>query len=132
MNYRGAINITEAKEEFELIKPKVKLTLDNPASVKIQIKKIILAQKELRLLKKRLTATISDINSKAAQTNTKKPEYFFLFKLDNGLSRREIEAEKKKARQPYIQLKSEIENVILEGDKLKIMAREYCLEMESK
>jgi hypothetical protein len=42
-------------------------------------------------------------------------------------TRRAIELEKKAARQPYLELKDAIDNVILEGDRLKLMAEEYLL-----
>jgi hypothetical protein len=42
-------------------------------------------------------------------------------------TRRAIEREKKYTRQPYMELKDAIDRVILEGDRLKLMAEEYLI-----
>ena len=45
-------------EELQHIVSKLSLTLDNPKSVKLQIKQINLLQKQLRVIKKELSVTI--------------------------------------------------------------------------
>jgi hypothetical protein len=45
-------------EEIEKIAAKMRLTLDNPKSVKLQVKQISLAQKKLRAIKKEVNANI--------------------------------------------------------------------------
>ncbi|MGV2391046.1 MAG UNVERIFIED_CONTAM: hypothetical protein LVR29_31380 [Microcystis novacekii LVE1205-3] len=53
--------------EIQEIIAKITLTLDNPKSVKLQIKQINLAQKQLRAIKKKLTPKIRNINQQASQ-----------------------------------------------------------------
>jgi len=42
-------------------------------------------------------------------------------------TRRATEREMKLARQPYLEIKEAIDNLILEGDRLKLRAEEYLL-----
>jgi hypothetical protein len=121
--------------EIEQIANKIRLTLDNPKSVKLQMKQISLAQKQLRAVKKELSATIRMINQQATQAGADslvsvgldifgKHKWAGRFRSE---TRRAIEREKKDARQPYMNLKDWIDSLILEGDRLKLMAEEYLL-----
>ncbi|MEH2251206.1 hypothetical protein [Nostoc sp.] len=38
-----------------------------------------------------------------------------------------IELEKKFSRQPYLEIKEAIDNLILEGDRLKLLAEQYLI-----
>lgn len=49
-------------QEIQQIAAKITLRLDNPQSVKLQVKQINLAQKQLRAIKKEINAIIRDIN----------------------------------------------------------------------
>jgi ribosomal protein S13 len=122
-------------EEIQQIASKIALTLDNPKSVKLQVKQITLAQKQLRAIKKELNAVIRNVNQQATQSGA---DSIVSLGLDifgkhkwagrvRAETRRAIEREKKSARQPYLELKEAIDNVILEGDRLKLMAEEYLL-----
>jgi hypothetical protein len=121
--------------EIEHIAGKIRLTLDNPKSVKLQMKQISLAQKQLRAVKKELNATIRMINQQATQAGADSLvsvglDIFGKHKWAGRLrseTRRAIEREKKDARQPYMNLKDWIDSLILEGDYLKIKAEEYIL-----
>ena len=121
--------------EIEQIAEKICLTLDNPKSVKLQMKQISFAQKQLRAVKKELNATIRMINQQATQAGADSLvsvglDIFGKHKWAGRLrseTRRVIEREKKDARQPYMNLKDWIDNLILEGDRLKLMAEEYIL-----
>lgn len=88
-------------EDLRRITSKISLLLDNPESVKLQVKQIILVQKELRIFRKDLSATVSDINAGQPGANC----------------------------QPYLKLQeaSAIEQLILEGHRLKLLAVEYLL-----
>ncbi len=121
--------------EIQHIASKLSLTLDNPKSVKLQIKQINLLQKQLRAIKKELSASISGINQNAAQSSA---DSLFSVGLDvfgkhkwagrlRAETRRATEREKKLARQPYIEIRQAIDNLILEGDRLKLKAEEYLL-----
>lgn len=122
-------------EEIQQIASKISLTLDNPKSVKLQIKQITLAQKQLRAIKKELNAAIRNVNQQATQSGADSIvsvglDIFGKHKWAGRVraeTRRAIEREKKSARQPYLELKDAIDNVILEGDRLKLMAEEYLL-----
>jgi hypothetical protein len=119
--------------EIQQIASKIVLTLDNPQSVKLQVKQIVLAQKQLRAIKKEINLLITNINQQATQSGTDSVvsvglDVFGKHKWAGRLraeTRRAIEREKKSARQPYMQLKEAIDKVILEGDKLKLRAEEY-------
>jgi hypothetical protein len=114
---------------------KITMTLDNPKSVKLQIKQINLAQKQLRAIKKEINAEIRNINQQASQAYSDSIvsvglDIFGKHKLAGRVraeTRRSIEREKKDARQPYLEMKDFIDQVILEGDKLKLMAEDYLL-----
>lgn len=120
-------------EEIQQIASKITLRLDNPQSVKLQLKQIGLAQKQLRTIKKEINALIRNINQQATQSGTDSLvsvglDVFGKHKWAGRVraeTRRAIEREKKYARQPYMELKDTIDQVILEGDKLKLMAEEY-------
>lgn len=124
-----------ALSDIEKIASQINLTLDNPKSVKLQAKQISLAQKQLRMIKKELNAAIKTINYQAAQSDA---DSLVSVGLDlfgkrkwagtvRAETRRVIEREKKTARQPYIELKEWIDQLILEGDRLKLIAEEYLL-----
>jgi uncharacterized alpha-E superfamily protein len=121
--------------EIEQIAEKMRLTLDNPKSVKLQMKQISLAQKQLRAVKKELNAAIRMINQQATQAGADSLvsmglDIFGKHKWAGRLrskTRRAIEREKKDARQPYMNLKDWIDSLILEGEHLKIQAEEYLL-----
>jgi hypothetical protein len=62
-------------EEIQQIALDMSLRFEDPQSVKLQIKRITFAQKQLRAIKKELNATLRDINQ---QTSHLKPIVFFL------------------------------------------------------
>lgn len=125
-------------EEIQQIASKISLTLDTPESVKLQVKRITLAQKELKVIKKELSGTVRSINQRAAQASADS----FSSVVSNILGKRKlagsIRADKRKAiqrqkqtvRQPYLELEEAIEQLILEGDRLKLLAEEYLLDPE--
>lgn len=122
-------------EEIQQIAPKISLILDNPKSVKLQVKHITLVQKQLRAIKKELSATIRNINQEAAQSSNDSIvsaglDIFGKHKWAGRVraeTRRATERDKKAARQPYLELKEAIDNLILEGERLKLLAEEYLL-----
>lgn len=54
-------------QEIQTIANQLSLTLDNPKSIKLQIKQINLAQKQLRAIKKEINGLIRNINQDASQ-----------------------------------------------------------------
>lgn len=122
-------------QEIQTIANQLTLTLDNPKSVKLQIKQINLAQKQLRAIKKEINGIIKNINQNASQAY---PDSVISVGLDligknkwagrvRAETRRMIERDKKDKRQPYLELKDYVDSLILEGDKLKLQAEEYLL-----
>lgn len=122
-------------EEIQQIASQISLTFDNPKSVKLQVKQITLAQKQLREIKKELNAMIRLINK---QTSQSEADIIFSGGLDifgkrkwagsvRAATRRAMAQERQTAQQPYRELKDVIDNFILKGDRLKQMAQDYLL-----
>ncbi|GAB4174335.1 MAG: hypothetical protein Fur006_04160 [Coleofasciculaceae cyanobacterium] len=122
-------------KEIQQIALNMSLTFDGLQSVKFQVKQITLAQKQLRAIRKEVNATLRTINQQASQA---KADRIFSGGLDifgkrqwagkvRIATRRAIARERQAAQQPYLELKATIDNFILEGDRLKLMAEEYLL-----
>jgi hypothetical protein len=122
-------------EQIQQIANQITLTLDNPKSVKLQIKQINLAQKQLRAIKKEINGFIRNINQDASQAYSDSVISFSLDLLGKNKlagrvraeTRRMIERNKKDARQPYLEIKEQIDSLLLEGDKLKLKAEQYLI-----
>ena len=127
------MDINDTQFTINQLQNQLKLTLDNPSSVKLQIKEINLIQKQLRAIKKEVNLEIKQINQTASQSTPDSVisvglDLFGKRKLAGQLrqsTRRAIQAEKISLRQPYINLKDYIDMVILEGDKLKLQAEQF-------
>jgi hypothetical protein len=125
-------------QEIQTIANKLTLTLDSAQSVKLQVKQINLAQKQLRAIKKEVNAQVRQINQEASQAYSDSVvsvglDIFGKNKWAGRVraeTRRMIERNKKDARQPYMELKDYIDQLILEGDKLKLRAEQYLLSRE--
>lgn len=121
--------------DIQPIASQITLSLDNPKSVKLQVKQITLAQKQLRAIKKEINAAIRNINQQASQSHADSVisvglDIFGKHKLAGRIraeTRRAIERDKKDSRQPYLELKDFIDKLILEGDRLKLIAEEYLI-----
>ena len=122
-------------QRIQAVNSQITLILDNPKSVKLQVKQINLAQKQLRIIKKEINAFIRTINQNANQSH---PDSVISVGLDifgkrkwagtvRAETRRQLEREKIDARQPYLEIKDSIDRLILEGDRLKLIAEEYIL-----
>ena len=122
-------------QKIQEINSQITLLLDNPKSVKLQVKQINLAQKQLRIIKKEINAVIRTINQNANQSHA---DSVISVGLDifgkrkwagtvRSETRRQIEREKIDARQPYLEIKDSIDRLTLEGDRLKLIAEEYIL-----
>jgi hypothetical protein len=123
-------------QEIQEIGSRITLLLDNPRSVKLQVKQINLAQKQLRVIKKEINVVIRSINQNASQSHADSVisvglDLFGKRKLAGTVrseTRKQIEREKIDARQPYLDIKDSIDRLILEGDRLKLIAEEYILQ----
>ncbi|MGI0480426.1 hypothetical protein ACN4EE_06515 [Geminocystis sp. CENA526] len=127
------MDITDTQLTLNQLQNQLTLTLDNPSSVKLQIKQINLIQKQLKAIKKEVNLEIKQINQTASQST---PDSLISVGLDifgkrrlagqiRQTTRRAIQAEKINLRQPYLNLKDYIDMLILEGDKLKLKAEQF-------
>ncbi|WP_416668280.1 hypothetical protein [Egbenema bharatensis] len=130
------MTIPEILQQAQDLTSQLTLTLDHPKSVKLQLKQISLVQKQLRALKKELTAEIRAINQQASQTGA---DSFLSVGLDvfgkrkwagrvRAETRRSIERQKRSARQPYMEVKDLIDRLLLEGDRLKLEGEQYLID----
>lgn len=132
------MDIQEVFRQIGQIDKQLTLTLDNPKSVKLQVKQIGLAQKHLRALKKEVNTAIREINQQAAQTGADSVisvglDVFGKHKWAGRVraeTRRATEREKKAARQPYLEIKDLLDKLILKGDRIKLTAQEYLIGQE--
>ena len=110
---------TKAKDiqDIQEIGSRITLLLDNPRSVKLQVKQINLAQKQLRVIKKEINVIIRSINQNASQSHA---DSVISVGLDifgkrkwagtvRSETRKQIEREKIDARQPYLDIKDSID-----------------------
>lgn len=129
------MDITVTQLAINQLRNKLTLTLDNPSSVKLQVKQINLIQKQLKAIKKEVNLAVKQINQEASQST---PDSLISVGLDlfgkrklagqlRQSTRRAIQGEKISLRQPYLDLKDYIDLVILEGDKLKLKAEQYLV-----
>ncbi|WNZ26205.1 hypothetical protein HJG54_27560 [Leptolyngbya sp. NK1-12] len=129
------MTIPEILQQAQDLTSQLTLTLDNPKSVKLQLKQISLVQKQLRALKKELTAEIKAINQQATQTGA---DSILSVGLDvfgkrkwagrvRAETRRAIERQKRGERQPYMEVKDLIDQLLLEGDRLKLEGEQYLI-----
>ena len=127
------VSLTNIQLEINQLEQQLTLILDNPKSVKLQIKQINLIQKQLKAIKKEINLEIKQINQQASQAT---PDSIVSIGLDlfgkrkwagqlRQSTRRAIQAEKINLRQPYLDTKDCIDSVILEADKLKLKAEEF-------
>ncbi|NEU81240.1 hypothetical protein [Nostoc sp. UIC 10630] len=130
------MNLQQTQLRIYQLKQQMTLTFDNPKSVKLQIKNLNLIQKQLKAIKKEVNLAIKEINQQATQTT---PDSIISVGLDlfgkrkwagqlRQSTRRAIQSDKINARQPYIEVKDYIDQVILEGDKTKLKAEQYLAE----
>jgi hypothetical protein len=62
------MNLQQTQLQIEQLKQQMTLTLNNPKSVKLQVKNISLIQKQLQSIKKEMNLAIREINQQATQT----------------------------------------------------------------
>ena len=122
--------------QIKQVSAQLYLNLDNPQSVRQQLKRINQAQSKLRQLKK-------DVNIKLKELNQPENSFgldevaaiglhiFGEHRVANQVTRQGNKAERQekrqqqKAKRPYIRMKELIDNYIFEGDRLKTMANNY-------
>lgn len=115
------------------------LNLDDPQSVRQQLKRINQSQAQLRQLKQEVNAELKEINQPKNQFGLDEAAAIGLHlfgkhriarevrRQGNRAERRERRQENN-ARKPYIKMRDLINNYIFESDRLKIMAQNYLKE----
>ncbi len=129
------VDIQEVFRQISQIDKQLTLTLDNPKSVKLQVKQIGLTQKHLRGLKKEVNTAIREINQQASQSGADSLvsvglDVFGKYKLAGRVraeTRRATERQKKASRQPYLEVKDLLDKLILKGDQMKLLAEDYLM-----
>jgi len=112
------------------------LNLDNPQSVRQQLKRINQAQSKLRQFKQEVNAKLKELNQPESSFGLDEVaaiglHIFGEHRIANHVTRRGNQAERQqrrqiqKAKQPHIKMRDLIDNYIFEGDRLKTMANDY-------
>ena len=123
-------------QQIKQVSAQLHLNLDNPQSVRQQLKRINQAQLKLRQLKK-------EVNTKLKQMNQPENSFgldevaaiglhiFGEHRIARQVTRRGNQVERQqrrqlqRAKQPHIKMRELIDNYIFEGDRLKTMANNY-------
>lgn len=131
------MDLIEIQQNINKLENQLVLTLDNPSSVRLQVRQINLIQKQLRAIKKEVNLEVKKINQQASQSM---PDSIVSMGLDifgnrrlagrvRQATRQAIQTDKIIKREPLLQLKDYIDTIILEADKLKLKAQEYLVNM---
>lgn len=129
------MDLPELQRQILELRQEITLTLDNPQSVKLQVKQINLIIKKLKALKREVSLSIQQINQQATQSA---PDSLFSVGLDlfgkrklagqvRASTRKAIQSEKISLRQPYIETKDYIDRIVLEAEQLKLKAQKYLI-----
>ena len=129
-------------QQIKQVSAQIYLTLDNPQSVLQQLKRINQAQQKLREFKQ-------EINHKLKQMQPSQNDFgldeaaaiglhiFGKHRLARQVTRQGNKAERQqkkqqqKAKQPHLKMKELIDKYLFEGDRLKIMAKNYLQEHQA-
>lgn len=129
-------------QQIKQISARLYLHLDNPQSVRQQLQRISQAQTELRKLKR-------EVNDKLKQMKQLENSFgldevasiglhiFGKHRIARQVTRQGNQAERQqrkqqqKAKQPQIRMRELIDNYLFEGDRLKMMAKNYLQEHKS-
>ena len=122
-------------QQIKVTAAQIHLHLDNPESVKKQLKNINQARKQLQQMKREVVTQIQDINREANSFGLDEAASIGLHLLGQHRVARQINREgnrlEKKQRQkarPYIRMRDLIDNYLFECDRLKLMAKNYLQE----
>lgn len=123
-------------QQIKQVAAKIHLTLDNPQSVRSQLKRVNQAQQQLRKLKLEVNGKLQEINQPVNSFGLDEAASIGLHifgqhqiaravrRQGNRIERKE-KRQQKQARQPHIKMRDLIDNYIFEGDRLKTMAQDY-------
>ena len=129
-------------QQIKQVSAQIYLTLDNPQSVRQQLKRINQAQQKLREFKQEINNTLKQMQppqndfglDEAAAIGL---HIFGKHRLARQVTREGNRAERQqrrqqqRARQPKIKMRESIDKYLFEGDRLKIMAQNYLQEHQA-
>ena len=132
-------NLQQIKE----VAAQLHLNLDNPASVRQQLKRINQSQAQLRKLKQEVNVKLKEINQPTNSFGLDEAaaiglHLFGKHRVARQVTREGNRAERQQrkkqnnARRPHIKMRELIDNYIFEGDRLKLMAQNYLKEDRGK
>lgn len=126
-------------QQIKQVAARIYLSLDNPDSVRQQLKRIEQAQAELRRLKQEVRSKLQELNRPTNSFGLDEAASIGLHLLgkhriaravnrQGNRAERQQRKQQRNARQPYIKMKDLIDNYLFEGDRLKTMAKNYLKE----
>lgn len=122
--------------QIKQVAAQLHLNLDNPQSVRNQLKRVNQAQQQLRQLKQEVNTKLQEINQPVNKFGLDEAaaiglHIFGKHQVARAVTRQGNRAErhqkrqKHNARQPHIKMRDLIDNYIFEADRLKTMAQNY-------
>ena len=126
-------------QQIKQVSAQLYLNLDNPQSVRQQLKRINQAQAKLRQFKQQVNHKLKELNQPGNSFGLDEAaaiglHIFGEHRIANQVTKSGNRAERqqrnkiKKARQPHIKMRDLIDKYIFEGDRLKTMANNYLQE----
>ena len=123
-------------QQIKQVSAQLHLNLDNPQSVRQQLKRINQAQTKLRHFKQEVNAKLKEMKQPESTFGIDEVasiglHIFGEHRLANHVNRRGNQAERRerrqlqRAKQPQIKMRELIDNYLFEGDRLKTMAKDY-------
>ena len=123
-------------QQIKQVSAQLHLNLDNPQSVRQQLKRIDRAQTKLRQFKREVNTKLKEMNQPENSFGLDEVaaiglHIFGEHQIARQVTRRGNQAERQqrrqiqRAKQPHIKMRELIDNYIFEGDRLKTMANNY-------
>lgn len=123
-------------QQIKQVSAQLHLNLDNPQSVRQQLKQINQAQAKLRQFKQEVNTKLKEMNQSENSFGFDEVaaiglHIFGEHRIARQVTRRGNQAERQqrrqqhKVKQPHIKMRELIDNYIFEGDRLKTMANNY-------
>ena len=129
-------------QQIKQISAQLHLNLNNPQSVRQQLKRINQAQSKLRQFKQEVNARLKELNQPENSFGLDEIaaiglHIFGEHRLANQVTKQGNKAERQekkqlqRTKQPYIKMRDLIDNYIFEGDRLITMANNYLQQDQS-
>jgi len=123
-------------QQIKQVSAQLHLNLDNPQSVRQQLKQINQARSELRKFKRDVNTELKELKQPESSFGLDEVaaiglHIFGQHRVASQVTRsgnraeRQEKRQQQKAKQPYIKMRELIDNYIFESERLEIMAKEY-------